>query len=47
MTQPTARKRFWTYMLLILAVAAVVFVGFRLWNTAQDHEAPIVEAASA
>ena len=47
MSQPTARKRFWTYMLLVFAVAAVAFAGFRLWNTAQDHETPVAEAPAA
>ena len=41
------RARFWAMMLLVLAVAALIWAGLRLYNTAQDHDRPAADAEAA
>lgn len=41
----TSRRRFRNYLLLILALAALVFAGVRVFNTMQDHETPAAAEA--
>ena len=38
MTTPTPRRKFATYMLLLLAIAFLAIALLRAWGVVQDHE---------
>jgi hypothetical protein len=38
MAQSSPRRRFWTYMAPVLALAALVIAGLRVLDVTQDHQ---------
>lgn len=38
MSAPNPRRKFATYMLLLLAIAFLAIALLRVWNVVQDHE---------
>lgn len=47
MSQLNPRQRFVFYMCLLIVAAFCVWVGFRVYNTVQDHERAAPAAAAA
>lgn len=46
MTTPNPRRKFLTYMLLLLAIAFLAVALLRAWGVVQDHERNDARAAS-